>query len=252
MASPDEQKGLNFLQKNAFALDLNRTVSFGKGGAKNYIDLGSAKAEKFGFEITNDTTETKILILGATTSIYRSATRLKKEVGGTPDAIILTDGRLATETGLTGLVVRPKGTNRLLADFVNSLDTDPTTLLALKFESSVFGTRAAESTNFNQTIRSVYISPYRNPQDVVEQDLRDYRNDGVVAAQYLNVPFFKEGKNILLSHQNYLVFSIAPKTILSVSQELGGTMSNTQSLYRQNNAAATALAPLRIGSDCGC
>ena len=249
--SPDEKKGLKYLQENAAALDLNRRVSFGEGGVKNYLNQGKS-AEKFGMVITNDTDKVHTLIFGALNSIYASAARLKTEVGGIATAVIITDGRLVTHATKAGLEVTAKGANRKVADFVNYLNDTPSTLIGIKFESSVLATKAPESTNFNQIIKNIYISPFRNPRITTEVDLRDMRNDGVVAAQYMNVDFLKRGDNVLLSRQNYLVFDIEPGTSLSLSTSYGAQMSNAQDLYRQNNAAAQAMTPMTIGSSCDC
>ncbi len=255
-----EMEAKKFLARNSNELDMSmRRVSWGPhSNVKSYIDEGK-NAPIFSFVLENDTATDQMIILGGKGTMYGSTTegvrRLKTEVAGLETAILLTDGTLvAGVSPRLGLLARTDSATRRIEDFVNYVTGNPSTLLELKFESSIYSTNAPETTNFNQQVKAVFTSPFHAPVVTAELSLRDYRDDKVQSAQYLAVPLFKEGKNVILSDQNFLVLGIRANTRLNISIPVGAQMSNAQDLHRTNNRGRAAMFPI-VGSasnSCNC
>lgn len=238
-----------------------KVVSFGaKSGTKSFIDEVS-KSVEFGLTIRNETSQNVFIAivsgLGTFSNHAQSfnpggfmaADDLLRRVGAD---CVLADGTIfekekAPASGTYDAVtVTTKNAKRKINELTKYAAKNPFRFTKFVLTSSK-NDGTPESSNFNNRIKSIWLSPI---VDTVEQEfsLRSIVRDKF-QAQMLEVDFQKDAPNLqaIVSDEHAMVIQVNAGTTLSIGAYIGAQLSNAQYLYRLANTADSIMRPARLG-----
>lgn len=220
-----------------------KVVSFGsENGTKSFIDE-IPKSLEFGFEIINDSNVAKDVIITASPfDMFPTVKAYMEELAGTD--LFLADGVIETADGgdLSAVTSNARRSIDLVTSYAMNAPFRFTKFVMTS--SKVDGT--PESTNYNNDIRTGWISPF---EDTVPKEfsLRSIVRDKF-QAQLLEVDFQLDAPNLLpiVSNEHFMVIRVNAKTRLSILSYVGAQLSQPQYLYRLAKSADNVMRTERI------
>lgn len=228
-------------------------VSFGKGNkALSFVDE-AAKAHRFSLTIKNDSADDAFIVIGGfnpnlNLTQFADASDILAKFGA--DAV-LQDGVILAGTpgtGYTGEVsVKANDSRRTVNGFLRYAAMSPLRVTNFKMTSRSLITNAGEATNYDNLVRSHWVSPF---EDTVSNDL-DLRPLQVGGNNFnremLEVDFQTQGGgfNFIVSNEHFNIIQVNKHTELSITMSIGGQLSAAQQFYRIVKKADDIMAPTR-------
>lgn len=219
------------------ALDFNRRYSLGMQRGKTLISEGISP-QSVSFSISNTYATAKTVVLGSlVNSMFASETALKTALsadGVITDGVIITDG---TDT----VTVTSNDPGRSVGNFLRYCANSPTRIVAAQFTSLNNADNSANSSNYDGTITTAFVSPFADPVKN-PMNMRQLRGSQDFAREYAEVDFRAKGLQVLISPENFTTFVIQPATTLTIVLYVGAQASTSQRMYRDLSNADETLA----------
>lgn len=233
-----------------------KVVSFdSQTGTKSFIDE-TAKATEFGMVIKNPTSQainivfTAGVLTGAMTFGFSEKAAEFSSGGFKTGADLLTrtgghtflgDGTIAIEkfdgSPDKNVTVTTVNSRRKVNEILRYASNAPFRFTKFIMSSYKLDTGAKESSNFNNMIKSVWMSPF---EDTIEQEfsIRSVVRDRF-QEQDLEIDFQLDAPNLhaIVSSEHAMVFTINPNTMLHLNTYIGARLSTPQQFYRIINKA---------------
>lgn len=247
-------KEANALQANS---DEIKVVSFdSKTGTKSFINE-KPNATDFGLEIRNDTVKSIFVAIVAGLGAWKVIENVGKQdffPGSFMDGddllsrigadCVLADGVLYEDEENNQVVARTRNSNRKINELTKYAAKTPFRFTKFVMSSYKASTGTPESSNFNNSIKSLWLSPF---EDTVETEfsLRTIVRDRF-QAQLLELDFVKDAPMLkpIMSDEHVMVLQINPDTILNINAHIGARLSNAQYFYRMTKEADKLVRPL--------
>lgn len=241
------EKEANILQANPNEV---KVLSFdSKSGTKSMINE-KPNATDFGIEITNNTNEKVTIAVVSGLGVWKSSEEPGDSFqdyypGGFMDGddlltrvgadCVLADGTLH-QVGSDLVNARATNTRRKINELTKYASKAPFRFTRFVM-SSYKVTGEPESTNYNNDMKTLWVSPF---EDTVEQtfSLRTIVRDRF-QAQNLELDFQKDAPNLnpIMSDEHVIVIQVNPKTILNIQAHIGARFSTPQYFYRITKSA---------------
>lgn len=241
------EKEANILQANPNEV---KVLSFdSKSGTKSMINE-KPNATDFGIEITNNTNEKVTIAVVSGLGVWKSGEGAGEVFqdyfpGGFMDGddlltrvgadCVLADGTLH-QVGSDLVSARTTNTRRKINELTKYASKAPFRFTRFVM-SSYKVTGEPESTNYNNDMKTLWVSPF---EDTVEQtfSLRTIVRDRF-QAQNLELDFQKDAPNLnpIMSDEHIIVIQVNPKTILNIQAHIGARFSAPQYFYRITKSA---------------
>lgn len=241
------EKEANILQANPNEV---KVLSFdSKSGTKSMINE-KPNATDFGIEITNNTNEKVTIAVVSGLGVWKSGEAPGEFFqdyfpGGFMDGddlltrvgadCVLADGTLH-QVGSDLVSARATNTRRKINELTKYASKAPFRFTRFVM-SSYKVTGEPESTNYNNDMKTLWVSPF---EDTVEQtfSLRTIVRDRF-QAQNLELDFQKDAPNLnpIMSDEHIIVIQVNPKTILNIQAHIGARFSTPQYFYRITKSA---------------
>ena len=227
-------------------LDLTRRFSFGKqADALSMVDE-HAKAIQLNWRIKNLTASTQTVAISSliTSAInntqFADLSAMQTAVGATAT---LKDGIIIDGTDGADLTATSTDNDKKLDDFLRYIGKNPTRIVKLSMVSRNATSGAADSSNYDLKLRTVFASPFEVPV-VKELNLRPLVPTGAnFTESRLNVDFQRLAFPVVLSNENFATLQINANTELQITVYVGAQLSKAQSFWRDVKAADEVLRP---------
>ena len=259
-------QNLNSLQANAKKLQADtegiKVISFGsKNGTKNFIDEVH-KSIEFGFQVKNETDKSIYIAIVAGLGVFNSGNHVQEfnpaSFMAASDLLtrsgadcVLSDGTIyEKEIGDSGVynavTAITKNSKRKIAEVTKFAAKSPFRFTRFVM-SSYKNDGTPESSNYNNRIKSLWVSPF---EDTVEQEfsLRSIVRDKF-QAHLLELDFQKDAPNLqaIMSDEHIMVIQVNAGTTLNINSYVGAQLSQAQYFYRAASAADNIMRPVRLG-----
>ena len=224
-------------------LDIDRKFSGGKGGAKTFLDE-ERKTQELSFSIENHQATAVSIAIGdyRASQFSHSKADFNTALGVTAQ---IADGDIAVDAVGNKVTVTSSTSNSVTAA-VNYMGKTPTRFTGLKMISTKLADGAPAPENYNGSLKFVFLSPWKKPtEDFLP--LRNTQSNASVSPQFGEVNFIKEGKNALVSDENFMVVKVEAGTRLDLTFLVGMQYSKAQEFYRAVKMADETLASLKKG-----
>lgn len=239
--------------EHAGAIDLKREMSFGKGGAKTFIDE-KRTAKQFGFSITNNTTAAvKVLLFPFGNTMFHTGFDATKAptTGAAERALqtlsataILKDGVIFTDSDDTTVVAAATQTGRSINQLFAYAANTPFRFTEWDLTSTALDGTTAKPANYNNTLTAFWVSVFQNPEEY-PLPLRQYTDSRVTSAQFAHIDFLSADFPANISPEHFIVLQIEAESVLTIQARIGAQLSNSQRFHRMTKEADSLLAPMR-------
>lgn len=234
------------LARGKDVVDLKGRLSYGKGtGTQNLVDEHS-KAIELNWTISNTTTTLKTIAISPFFDTLKNTTQFNtvaELLAAVKADHALTSGDIVRVDADHALTADSTNSEQPLKQFLRYIASNPTRIVGLAIRSSKVSTGQPESSNYDLTMRSYYVSPFELPVKR-ELNLKPLVPTGAnFNTDRLNVNFILQNFQALLSPENILTMQIQPDTALSLTVYVGAQYSRAQEFYRIIRDADNVMRP---------
>lgn len=225
--------------------DVNRVLSYGRGGGKNMLDEMASK-NNISFTVKNPTAIPAIFVIGGWGGIDEIFEQDTKELFGFTHVLQdITPADPKTEISVIG-----GNPARSLERVQRSFTLEPTRIREVHF-NSVRLDGSPDQTNYAGELKTLWNSPYENATEN-SLPLSKFLSPSSSSPQFAKIDFTAEQFPVILSHSNMLLFTVMPGTQLSVNMKVGAIHSLPQYLYRTVKASDSVIPKVFGAHGCDC